>query len=288
MGLKKKLGAVIIGGAIIIGGITLATSVERIPQGYVGVVYNINGGIQKETLSQGYHLVSPTKKVTKYPISMEQITLSKSTEEGDKKDESFLIPTSSGKTVNVDLESTISFNEKMIPKTFSEFRGKNAETIIDTFIKPKIKAWVGEITSQYDVLDIYGDKRNEINNKCLAHLQDKFKGFGINIDSLNFTRIEPDAKTMEAIQNRVNAQQKLEQEKVEKEKAIIEAEKKKIEAQGESDAQFIKAQGEAKANKEVAQSITDGLIKMKEAEARVKHGWVEVQSSSAIVDTRDK
>ena len=34
---------------------------------------------------------------------------------------------------------------------------------------------------------------------------------------------------------------------------------------------------------ELSESITDELIKMKEAEARLEHGWVEVQGADTVV-----
>lgn len=44
----------------------------KIPAGYVGIVYNIQDGVSNEVLSQGLHLVAPTKKVTTYSIGIEQ------------------------------------------------------------------------------------------------------------------------------------------------------------------------------------------------------------------------
>lgn len=58
---------------------------------------------------------------------------------------------------------------------------------------------------------------------------------------------------------------------------------KKTAAQAEADAELIKAEAEAAANKKLSSSITDELIKMKEAEARLKHGWVTVQGSDTVV-----
>lgn len=58
---------------------------------------------------------------------------------------------------------------------------------------------------------------------------------------------------------------------------------KKTNAQAEADAELIKAEAEAKANNKLSASITDELIKMKEAEARLKHGWVTVQGSDTVV-----
>ena len=66
--MRKKgfIGAIILA-IIIFGGLILTlTCVERVPAGYVGVVYNMNGGVDGEVLTQGWHIVAPTKKVTTY------------------------------------------------------------------------------------------------------------------------------------------------------------------------------------------------------------------------------
>ena len=84
---KRKVGAIggiIVGIGMVIGATCLVSSIERIPVGYEGVVYSMNGGIQDETLPQGWHLVSPTTKVKEFTISNEQLLLTKDKREGSK------------------------------------------------------------------------------------------------------------------------------------------------------------------------------------------------------------
>ena len=52
---------------------------------------------------------------------------------------------------------------------------------------------------------------------------------------------------------------------------------------GTSSTTSTAAPSQADANKELNASITEELIRMKEAEARLKHGWVEVQGADAVV-----
>lgn len=61
---KGKLGAILLALVLIIGLVCCVVCLEKIPAGYVGVVYNMNGGVDGEVLEQGWHLVAPTKKVT--------------------------------------------------------------------------------------------------------------------------------------------------------------------------------------------------------------------------------
>lgn len=48
---------------------------------------------------------------------------------------------------------------------------------------------------------------------------------------------------------------------------------------------FLAAEAEAKANNTLSQSITPELIQLKEAEARLQHGWVTVQGGTTTTAT---
>lgn len=271
--MKKKgfIGAIILA-IVIFGGVILGfTCTERIPAGYVGVVYNMNGGVDGEVLTQGWHLVAPTKKVTTYSIGIEQSYLTSDDRGDSPNDESFNIPTSDGKTVKVNLEFSYRFDEERVAQTFTMFKGKSGDVIKDTFIKPKIVAWTQEVSANYPVTDIFGDKRTEINAELDVYLREKFDQYGIVIDTVNFTDISVDAETEAAIQKKVNAQQGLElahtqaetakvQAEKEKEVARIAAEKAVIEAQAKADALQIAANAEAEANRKIASSLTPELI----------------------------
>lgn len=271
--MKKKglLGAVVLC-LVIFGGLIIGLKcTERIPAGYVGVVYNMNGGVDGEVLTQGWHLVAPTKKVTTYSIGIEQSYLT-SEEKGDSpEDESFSIPTSDGKTVRVNLEFSYRFDESRAASTFTMFKGKSGEVIKDSFIKPKMIAWTQEVSARYPVTDIFGDKRAEINSELDTYLREKFDQYGIIIDTVNFTDISVDSETAAAIQKKVTAQQELELANIEAQTAKIQAEKDKevaqiaaekaiIEANAKAETTRIAAEAEADANKQIASSLTPELI----------------------------
>lgn len=257
---RFKVGAIATGvvilGAIIFG----AMALERIKAGYAGIVYNVNGGIEDRTLPQGWHFIAPWKKVTQYSVSTEQAFLSKDARESSKGDDSFGIPTSDGKLLNVDLEFSYRFDADKLPETFTMFKGQSGQQIENTFIRAKMKSWSGEISSRFTVLEIYGEKRSELNKAVYEYTKQKFNEYGIVIDSVNFSRIGIDDATEKAIQDRVNSQQALEKSKIEAEKAKIDAEKVKIEAQAKADAALIEAQGQAKANAELRNSLTKEIV----------------------------
>lgn len=72
---KGFIGGTALAAVLIIGLICGILCIEKIPVGYEGVVYSMNGGVQQETLTQGWHIVSPTKRVKEFAISEEQLNL---------------------------------------------------------------------------------------------------------------------------------------------------------------------------------------------------------------------
>ena len=73
----------------------------------------------------------------------------------------------------------------------------------------------------------------------------------------------PDEATKEAIQKVVNAQNVLEQAKIEKQTAEVEAEKARVKAKGEADAALIEAEGQAQANAKLQGSLTEQIIRQR-------------------------
>ena len=279
---KGLIGATFLGIAIVLGIGLTAMCMERVPTGYVGVVYSMAGGVTGETLNQGYHIVAPTKKVTTYSIGIEQSYLTSEDKGDSPKDESFDTPTADGKSLNCDLEFSYRFDPDRVTEVFTQFKGQSGKAVKDSFIKPKMKAWTQEVTAKYPVTDVFGDKRQELNEALDVYLKDKFEPYGIIIDTVNFTRIDTDSETKAAIQKKVNAQQELELANIEaqtakvqaqkdkevaliaaereKETAQINAEKKKIQAQAEAEAQLIAAEAEAEANRKISESLTSALL----------------------------
>ena len=277
-----KIGAILAGLVIVVG----AVCTEKVPAGYVGVQYSMSGGISDEVLNQGWHIVSPTKKVSLYSVATEQLFMSADEKEGSKDDDSFDVVCKDG-VLNVDFEMSYSFDAEKVPNIFSRYRGMSGDDIINNVIRGKVKTYTNEVTSQFTVLEAHMEKKGELNRMLTEHLRNMLADFGVEVESATLSRTTASAEVEASITKRTTTAQELEAEKQKQEKVALEAETKRIQAQGEADALLIKAQAEAEANKLLEQSISDNLIRMKEAEARMEWGWVEVQgATSVITDTR--
>lgn len=282
----------VIGGAIV--GIVLAIGVllgivclERVPVGYEAVVYSMNGGVQDETLKQGWHLVAPTKKVKLFTVSNEQLLLTKDKREGSKNDESFRVASSDNASIAISFQMSYRFNPDTLVSTYKSFKGMDGTDIVDSRVRTVLKSRISEITTDYSLMDLYSGNRAVINDKITKYLNESFnKQFGIEVIDASIIDVHPDKQLRHAINDRIKAQQKSSQAKVEQETAKVEAETKLIKARNEAEIKKTEAKGEADANKLISSSITEELIRMKEAEARLKHGWVEVNGASTIVKSK--
>ena len=143
--------------------------------------------------------------------------------------------------------------------------------------------------AQYKVSDILGSERANVNAALTDYLNNRFSTYGINITNVSLINITVDENTMEAINAKITAQQAAETQEINNQTAInkakADAEVTKAEAQAKADAQLIEAQAQAEANNKLSSSITDELIRMKEAEARNKFGWVTISGTNNTVVT---
>lgn len=252
---------------------------ERIPAGYVGVVYNMNGGIEKDVLRQGWKLVSPTKTITLYSTALEQSYMTKDDVGDSPNDESFEIPTKEGASLETDVAFSYSFDEARVPEVFTRFRGQDGKEILNSFIKPKMQAWIKEETPAFSMIDIVSKQRGQVNTTITERMKERFDKYGIIIDNVALADIRPDEDTDKAIKKKIKAQEELETAKVtaetdkvnaerdkavalinaekEKEAAAIEAEKAKIKADGAAAARETESKAEAEAIKRISGALTN-------------------------------
>lgn len=298
--MRKSLGGIATAVIIALVVIVLFVCTVRIPAGYVGVVYNMNGGISNKMLTQGFHIISPTQNVTTYSIGIEQSYLTASKDGDSNDDESFEVPSNDGKGLTVDMTFTYRYDADRVADTFTRFKGQSGKDVKNSFIKPNIMSWTKEVTAKYSVIDLLGDKRATLNSELTDYLKQKFEPYGIVIESVSLINIDPDEETRSAVQKKVNAQQDLELAKIEqqtanvnaekeKEVAITKANQEKETAQINAEAKLIEAQAQADANRLISQSLTPELIRQ-----QMYDKWdgklPTVQAgndSSVIVDTSD-
>jgi len=177
---------------------------ERIPNGYNGVQYSMNGGVKDEVLSQGWHIVSPTVKVKEFTVSNEQLILSKDERDGSETDESFNVSTADDASISVSFQMSYKFIQEDLVDTYKKFRGMSGEDIVNNRVKTVLKSKISEVTTDYSMMDIYSGNRSEINNKITDYLAKEFSdAYGIQVIDASIIDVHPDAQLQQTIDNRV-------------------------------------------------------------------------------------
>lgn len=259
---NRLIGSAGIIAAIVVTFLVFVFCVYKVSPGYSAVVYNMDGGLEDEVLGQGYHVLMPWKKATPYPVSTESVFYKKAnSDDKDGKDTSINVATKDGKQVNVSVTYTYHMDADKLPQVFAKFRGQPIDKIEDGYMKSELLRVINEVTSQYNLMDLVGDKRQEINEKVFKGFNEALFDFGVVVETMNISDAVPDAATAEAIQNVINAQNKLQQATIEKQTAEQEAEKRIVEAKGKAESVRIEAEAQAKANELLERSLTDNIVK---------------------------
>lgn len=282
--MKKIIVFILCGVFALFGSIYMMGHLKRVDTGYTGVIYSMKNGVQDETLSTGWHLISPFEELKKFTIGNEQLILSKDKREGSEGDDSFKVSTSDDANISISFQMSYRFIPEKVVETFKKFKGMDGEQIIEQRVKTVLKSKISEVTVYYSLMDVYSGNRAEINAKITKHLNKEFsEDYGIEVLDASIIDAHPDKDLKKAINNRVKALQEKQQAEAEQEKIKVQADTKLIEAEAEAKVKIKKAEAEARSNKIISDSITDRLLKLEEIEARKKHGWVTVQGAGAVV-----
>ena len=218
---------------LVILGFILTQSIVVIPAGETGV-YHLFGKVSDTELSSGIHLINPFAKITLMSIRTEEYTMSIAQGEG-KRPQSDAIDalTKEGLTVTLDLTVFYHLQEASASDVFKNLDVNYEEKII----RPSIRATIREVIAGYEAKDIYSEKRDEAAQKILAHLSDTLAKRGFTVENVLLRNVILPSKLAESIQNKLTAEQEAERYDFVLEKEKKEADRKRIEAEGQRDAQ---------------------------------------------------
>lgn len=313
---KKSATSKVVAGLVIacavIGGIFTISHIKIIGTGKVGITYTYSSGVKDELLKPGAHFIPPMEYMKEFSTSNEILVLSKDSRDGSKDDDSFKVATSDDASIAISFQMTYRYIEDQVIDTYKKFKGMDGTDIVENRVKTVLKSKISEVTTDYSMMDIYSGNRAQLNEALTEYLNKDFsKKYGIEVLDASIIDVHPDKKLKKAIDNRVTALQEKQQAQAEQEKVKVQkqteqlqaeadanieitkaqadAEKTKIKTNADAENTKTKAKAQAEANKELSASITEDLIKMKEAEARLKHGWVTVKgANSTVVDATEK
>lgn len=263
---KYKSVGRLIGLAFIVVGI-LTSCIKQIDAGEIGVKV-LFGSVQNDVLGSGLHFVNPLMDVKRLDVKTQNYTMSGVNDEGHKTgDDAIRVLTSDGLEVTIDLTVLYRIVASEAPKLLKE-TGDDYENKI---VRPLTRTKIRDNAVYYQAVDLFGNKRDEFQQRIYKSIEDDFKKRGLMLEQLLVRNITLPNSVKASIESKINAEQDAKKMEFVLQKEKQEAERKRVEAQGIADYQHIINTGlteqqlqyeQIKAMKELALSANAKVIVM--------------------------
>lgn len=267
---KKAFVTIII---VLAAAVVLISSIRIVPTGSTGVVLTM-GKVSGRVMSEGLNVKAPfvqSVAIINNKIQVVEIDAA---------------------AVSSDLQtvsSTIAVNYRIsFDKSASLYQniGRNYEEVV---LLPSIKESIKSVTAKYTAEQLI-TLRAQVGQEMKETLDQKVNVYGIMIDKFNIVNFDFSAEFNSAIEAKQVAEQNLIKTKTEQEQAIViaesEAKRKIIAAKAEADAITAKADAQSKANKLLAQSLTDNVVEYEKIQ-KWNGELPKATGANSIIDMRE-
>ena len=211
-----------------LGLLVFVQSICVIPSNTVGVKYSALHGTSKNTLKEGVHFVTPfVDKIYKIDTTVQERT-----------DDKVSVQTKDAQWAKMQVNVKYEVSKSNAFKVYKQY--KTMDALKDNIIGNYAQNAMNEVCSNYNIIDLLGDKRNEIINKATDILKQNLEKEGVTLKMLTIKDLDAGKKIEKAISDEAVAKKQVETAKQKQEKARTEAETKLIEAEGEANANAVK------------------------------------------------
>lgn len=242
----------------------------------------VRGKVQG-TLEPGWHLISPIGgSVERFSTRILQTSMLRTPGEGDRAgDDSVEVASSEGARMNVDVTITYRIRKTDAVKLFRTI--KNENDLRERIIRPGVRSVMRDVFALYKAKDAITNSRGEIQKNIGSRLNQKFENQALDVDTIDIREIYLPENIQEQVNQSIAAEAANQKATIERQRKETEAEtarlvseknaeRARIEAKGEADAAIITAKGQADANRQIAESLTPGLLQLRQIEAVYKNG----------------
>jgi regulator of protease activity HflC (stomatin/prohibitin superfamily) len=213
-----------------------------VPAGHVGVI-DLFGRVSSRTLKSGINIVNPFARIVKFSVK---------TQEGT---EIMDVPSKEGMIVKLDVSILFHLDPEKAADVYKTI-GDNYQEII---LVPQFRSVARGVTAGYEAKALYTTARDTLSRQIKEHLERLLSARGVVIESTPLRSIVLPPRLIQAIEEKLQAEQESQRMQFVLLKEKQEAERKKIEARGISDFQQI-----------VTQGISEPLLRWKGIEATEK------------------
>jgi len=236
-----KIGAAIVGLTTVC--LVIWPSVTAIvPTGQVGLM-NTFGQIADKVLQPGFHLKSPATSIVYISTQTQELK------------ETIQSPSKEGLPMDVD----VSVLYRIDPDQAKQLYQTVGENYKETVLIPPFRALIRTITAQYNAQDLYTGQRQAVATKMRDELAQAMTSRGIVIEETPLRNIALPANLRQTIESKLQAEQESQKMQFVIAKEKQEADRRRIQAQGEADAQKLLSQG-----------LSDSVLRFRQIEAMQK------------------
>lgn len=199
-------------------------------------VRTLFGKVLDAELSSGFHVKNPFVRVTKMSVRTHDYTMSITHGEG-RREESDAISALTKEGLQVDLDITVLYRleEEHASDVYRDI-GLGYDEVV---IRPQIRSSIREVISQFNAKEVYAERRAEAAGHIKEALEIKLATRGIAVEDVLLRNIALPSDLAQSIQEKLQAEQDAERYDFLLEKEKKEADRKRVEAEGQRDAQFI-------------------------------------------------
>jgi len=212
-----------------------------------GILFKrLTSGLDKETIYRpGLNIVAPWNEMFIYDVRENKV------------EEQMGVLDKNGLSIKID----VSVRFHPIYDRIGYLHETFGEDYVNRLVVPEVRSTVRRVIGEYTAEEIYSTKRSEVETKIIEETDRTLKSENNNIQmkALLIRNIVLPDKIKAAIENKLTAQQEALAMEYVKNKEKEEAERKRIAAQGEADANEI-----------INNSLTAALLKMRGIEATTK------------------
>jgi regulator of protease activity HflC (stomatin/prohibitin superfamily) len=229
----KPVGS-IVGFLFILLGI-ITSCIKQIDGGEIGVKV-LFGSIQNDVLGSGLHFINPLLEVKRLDVKTQNYTMSGINDEGQKAgDDAIRVLTSDGLEVTIDLTVLYKIVAADAPRLLRE----TGDDYRDKIVRPITRTKIRDNAVYYQAVDLFGNKRDEFQQRIYKSIEDDFKKRGLMLEQLLVRNIALPNSVKASIESKINAEQDAKKMEFVLLKEKQEAERKRVEAQGIADYQRI-------------------------------------------------
>lgn len=226
--------------------IIISKSAVNISSGQAGVLFQRFGGgvvTDKPPMGEGFHIVAPWNDVFVYEVRQQTL------------DESMKVLSSNG--LDIRLDATVWFEPQR--ENLGLLHQEKGENYVSRVIMPAVRSSARTVVGRYTPEQLYASKREIIQTEIDNEMKEQLKGQYVQINQILVRDVSLPDNIKEAIERKLRQEQEALEYEFRLTKAVQEAERQRIDAEGK-----------ARANDILNKSLSSNILKEKGIQATVE------------------